>query len=208
MKNLAIRRPSRIHFDYDEIVRLVAEGSSVLDLGCGNGELLQKLIEIKGVRGRGIEIEEPLIIECISKGISVFQGDLDEGLRDYPTGIYDYVILNQTLQVTKKPTLVLKEMLRVGHYGIVSFPNFAYYKVRLNFILQGRMPVTRELPYRWFNTPNIHLCTRKDFLEYCTKENIKIIKEINISKNKSISKWFANWRSADVLCILSKNNGQ
>ena len=121
-----MKKPSRIHFDYDEIVRLVAEGSSVLDLGCGTGDLLQKLIDIKKIRERGIEIEESLIIECISKGISVFQGDLDEGLRDYPTGSYDYVILNQTLQVTKKPTLVLKEMLRVGHYGIVSFPNFAY----------------------------------------------------------------------------------
>ena len=131
------QQAGRPHIDYDEIVKLVPAGSSVLDLGCGDGELLHRLIASKQVRGRGVDIEESMIIESISKGISVFQGDLDEGLRDYATGSYEYVILNQTLQATHRPLLVLEEMLRVGKRAIVSFPNFGYFRVRLQFLFSG-----------------------------------------------------------------------
>ena len=193
----------RPHIDYDEIVKLVPAGSSVLDLGCGDGELLHRLIAAKQVRGRGVDIQESMIIESISKGISVFQGDLDEGLRDYATGSYEYVILNQTLQATHRPLLVLKEMLRVGKRAIVSFPNFGYFRVRLQFLFSGRMPVTRDLPYSWYDTPNIHLCTRKDFVDYCTSSGVTILKEIAISKRATIGPVLANWRATEVLFVLS-----
>ena len=194
---------SRPHIDYDEIVKLVPPGSSVLDLGCGDGELLHRLIAAKQVRGRGVDIEESMIIESIARGISVFQGDLDEGLRDYATGSYEYVILNQTLQATHRPLLVLEEMLRVGKHAIVSFPNFGYFRVRLQFLLSGRMPVTRDLPYKWYNTPNIHLCTRKDFIDYCTDQGVTILNEIAISKRGTISPLLANWRATEMLFVLS-----
>ena len=193
----------RPHVDYDEIVRLVEPGSSVLDLGCGDGELLARLIAAKKARGRGVELRESMIIETISKGISVFQGDLDEGLRDYASGSYDYVILNQTLQVIHRPMALLGEMLRVGRRAVVSFPNFGYYRVRLQFLLTGRMPVTRDLPYSWYDTPNIHLCTRKDFIDYCVATDIAILQEIDISKRRTIGRRLANWRAAEVLFVLS-----
>ena len=193
----------RPHVDYEEIVTLVEPGSSVLDLGCGDGELLARLTAAKQVRGRGVELQESMIIESISRGISVFQGDLDEGLRDYATGSYDYVILNQTLQMIHRPTLLLAEMLRVGQRVIVSFPNFGYFKVRLQFLVTGRMPVTRDLPYSWYDTPNIHLCTRKDFIDYCGAENVTILQEIDISKRRTIGRGLANWLAAEVLFVLS-----
>ena len=200
---MSAQQSARPHIDYDEIVKLVPPGSSVLDLGCGDGELLHRLIAAKQVRGRGVDIQESMIIESISKGISVFQGDLDEGLRDYATGSYEYVILNQTLQATHRPLLVLEEMLRVGKHAIVSFPNFGYYRVRLQFLFSGRMPVTRDLPYMWHNTPNIHLCTRKDFLDYCTGRGVTILNEIAIAKRGTISPLLANWRATEVLFVLS-----
>lgn len=193
----------RPHVDYDEIVKLVEPGSSVLDLGCGDGALLARLIAAKQVRGRGVELRESMIIETISKGISVFQGDLDEGLRDYASGSYDYVILNQTLQVIQRPMRLLAEMLRVGKRAIVSFPNFGHYRVRLQLLVSGRMPVTRDLPYSWYDTPNIHLCTRNDFIDYCANAGIAILREIDIARRRTISRRLANWLAAEVLFVLS-----
>ena len=193
----------RQHVDYDEIVKLVEPGSSVLDLGCGDGALLARLIAAKRVRGRGVELRESMIIESISKGISVFQGDLDEGLRDYASGSYDYVILNQTLQVVHRPMLLLAEMLRVGKRVIVSFPNFGYYRVRLQLLVSGRMPVTSDLPYSWYDTPNIHLCTRNDFIDYCAAGGVTILREIDIGRRRTISRRLANWLAAEVLFVLS-----
>jgi len=194
----------RPHLNYKIITELIEEGSSVLDLGCGDGELLYRLKKQKKVSGRGVEIEERMIMECISKGISVFQGNLDEGLKDYGTNSYDYVILNQTLQVTHKPVLVLKEMLRVGRKAIISFPNFGQLKLRFQLLFKGRMPVTKDLPYQWYNTPNIHLCTRKDFLVLCRENNISIIKEIDIKEGSQIHSFFANFRSSEIIFILEK----
>lgn len=198
----------RQHVDYDEIVKLVEPGSSVLDLGCGDGALLARLIADRQVRGRGVELRESMIIESISKGISVFQGDLDEGLRDYASGSYDYVILNQTLQVVHRPMLLLAEMLRVGKRVIVSFPNFGYYRVRWQLLVRGRMPVTGDLPYSWYDTPNIHLCTRNDFIDYCAAGGVAILREIDIGRRRTISRRLANWLAAEVLFVLSSAAGE
>ena len=166
-----------VRADRELITALVPENSHVLDLGCGDGSLLADLIAKKNVRGRGIDIDEANLINCVEQGLSVCQGDLDEGLSDYPDKSYDYVILNQTLQVMKKPEKVIKEMLRVGKNGIVGFPNFAYWKHRLHLMFKGRMPKSSELPFEWYNTPNIHLLTIKDFVVFCRNHDISIIHE-------------------------------
>ena len=193
---------TRPHLDYDEILRIVEPGSSVLDLGCGDGRLLQRLRSERGVRGRGIDIGEEMIMECVNKGISVLQGDLNEGLEDYQSGSYDYVILNQTLQVTLRPTTVIKEMLRVGQRAIVSFPNFGNWRIRRQLLVSGRMPVTRDLPFRWYNTPNIHMCTRTDFVEYCARRGIRILREIAIAHGRRITLRWVNLRATEVIFIL------
>jgi len=194
----------RPHISYDEIVRVVATGSKVLDLGCGDGELLHRLIKERGVLGRGVEIEEGMILQCIAKGISVFQGNLDEGLKDYGTKSYDYVVLNETLQVIRNPILVLEEMLRVGRRAIVSFPNFGYWLTRAQLLVRGRMPVSRHLPYQWYNTPNIHLCTRNDFVAVCRDRSITILAEIGLRGEKRIRRLPKNFFATEVLYILER----
>jgi len=174
------------HADYEQIAMLVPEGSRVLDLGCGNGQLLKMLMERKGVTGRGVDIDEENVVECIRKGLSVFQGNLDEGLADYQDKSYDYVVLNRTLQVVLKPDYVIKEMLRIGERAIVSFPNFGHWKVRLSLLLKGRMPVTRMLPFEWYNTPNIHLVTIKDFKRFCLVNGIDILNEVSLVNSRRV----------------------
>ncbi len=156
------------------IERIIPEGASVLDLGCGTGQLLSKLIRDKHVRGQGIELEAEAVFECVDKGVPVFQSNLDAGLRGFADGNFDYVILEETLQTLHRPVEVLSEMLRVGRTGIVSFPNFAYWRVRLDLSLGGRMPVTETLPYRWYDTPNIHLLTLSDFLDWSDRQQVKV----------------------------------
>jgi methionine biosynthesis protein MetW len=190
------------HFSYDEIAELVEPGSSVLDLGCGRGLLLEKLIQERKVSGRGVDIEEEMIFECISKGISVFQGDLDEGLRDYGSASYDYVILNSTLQVVHNPLFLLSEMLRVGKKAIINFPNFGHLYNRIQLACTGQMPKTASLPYEWYNTPNIHLCTRKDFIRLCTREHISILKIIDMKNGRRISSFLSNVRATEVCFLL------
>jgi len=170
--------------DHRVILDFVAPGTRVLDLGCGDGALLEKLVRRKGVTGRGIEISEPGVRDCIAKGLTVMQGDIDKGLRDYPDDSFDYVILNQTLQAAKKPDVVLSEMLRVGKQGIVGFPNFAYWKMRLYLLLLGRMPKTEFLPYEWYDTPNIHFCSILDFTEYCARNGVAIGKVVYLSAHR------------------------
>ena len=189
--------------DYQEILNIVEPHSKVLDLGCGDGELLRLLVAERQVLGRGVEIDETMIIASISKGLSVFQGNLNEGLRDYASGSYDFLILNQTLQVVERPDLLIREMLRVGKRVIVSFPNFGYFRVRLKTLFSGRMPVTRELPHRWYNSPNIHLCSRDDFVAFCRRNQIQILRETNITKRRRIRGWLANLRSAEVLFVIA-----
>jgi methionine biosynthesis protein MetW len=192
----------RQHFSYDQMMGLVEPHSRVLDLGCGDGELLQRLHEELGVVGRGVDIDERMIQECLAKGISVFQGNLDEGLKDYATASYDYVILNQTLQVVHDPVMLLREMHRVGRMCIVSFPNFAYWLNRIQLGLKGRMPVNPALPYQWYNTPNIHLCTRDDFVELCKELQIPIEREIRMVRRRVIGPYAANLRATEVCYLL------
>lgn len=197
---------SRQHISYDEIVNIVEPGTKVLDLGCGDGELLHRLIHEKHVLGRGVEIEEEMILRCISKGISVFHGNLDEGLKDYGTMSYDYVILNQTLQVIRSPVLVLEEMLRVGKRAIVSFPNFGYLFTRLQLLTTGRMPVSPQLPYEWYDTPNIHLCTRRDFALLCKQLGIRILIEIALRNGRPLKRMPKNLFATEVCYVLERSS--
>ncbi|OIO01386.1 methionine biosynthesis protein MetW [Candidatus Desantisbacteria bacterium CG1_02_49_89] len=168
------------------IFELVKPGSSVLDLGCGDGELLSLLAREKKVKGQGIEINEKSIHECVAKGLNVFHGDIDSGLSDYRDKSFDYVILNHSLQEAKKPEVVLREALRAGRKAIVSFPNFAHYSARLQIFFRGKTPVTPSLPHRWYDTPNLHFLSISDFAEYCRERNIMIEKSLFIGKNKAV----------------------
>jgi methionine biosynthesis protein MetW len=176
--------PGGTRIDHDIILDLVPRGAKVLDLGCGDGSLLEKLVRTKEVRGSGIEISDEGIRSCIEKGLAVLQGDIDEGLRDYPDRSFDYIILNQTLQAVKKPDVVLGEMLRVGEKGVVGFPNFAYWKMRVYLLLRGRMPKTEFLPYDWYNTPNIHFCSIEDFDAYCDRFELRVERRIYLSNDR------------------------
>ena len=164
--------------DLKEIIKLIPEASRVIDLGCGPGDLLYYLTKFKNVEARGVELEEENVTKCIQKGLTVYQGDIDEGLSDYQDHSFDYIVLNLTLQVVHKPLLVLNEMLRVGKCCIVGFPNFGYWEFRLKLLASGRMPKTRALPFEWFETPNIHLLTIRDFEALCRDKNIKVLRKI------------------------------
>lgn len=173
--------PGSTRIDHDIILDLVPRGAKVLDLGCGDGSLLEKLVRTKDVRGSGIEISDEGVRACIEKGLAVMQGDIDLGLTDWPDQSFDYIILNQTLQAVMKPEMVLREMLRVGRKAVMGFPNFAYWKMRMYLLLYGRMPKTKFLAYEWFNTPNIHFCSIKDFDEYCEKYGLRVERRIYLS---------------------------
>lgn len=162
--------------DFAAIAAWIPQGASVLDLGCGNGSLLRFLQETRGVRGYGVEIRDVDIVSCIANGVNVIQNDLDAGLSDFEDNRFDFVILSQTLQATRHTEALMQEMLRVGRQGIVSFPNFAYWKNRLNVLL-GNMPVSSELPYQWFDTPNVHLCTLNDFESFCQDHHIAVLEK-------------------------------
>jgi len=164
----------------------IAEGASVLDLGCGDGELLAHLISEKHVRAQGIELSEQAITHCVAQGLSVFQQDIDTGLSEYGDDSFDYVILNQTLQQVKKPDFALKEALRVGKEVIVGIPNFAYYKARASIFFHGRVPVTPSLPYQWYDTPNLHFLSLVDFKDYCKKQGITIQCAFYAANNKQV----------------------
>jgi len=169
-------------YDYRLIEEMVPDGATVLDLGCGDGELLAALVRDKHVRGSGVEIDPAAVEACVGKGLSVFHGDLDEGLADYLDGSVDVVILSFSLQQLHHPRMLVREMARVGRSAIVSFPNFAHWSVRGQLAAQGRMPVSRELPYQWFDTPNIHLCTVNDFRDLCRREGLHIIREAYLNR--------------------------
>jgi methionine biosynthesis protein MetW len=164
--------PNRL--DHRIIAELVAPGSSVLDLGCGTGELLYMLIRDRGAHGQGIEIDEQAIYTCVAKGLNVLHGDIDSGLSEYPDRSFDYVILNQSLQQVHHVETVMDDCLRVGKKVIVGFPNFANYSARLQLFFRGRSPVTPSLPYQWYETPNIHFLSISDFFHFCRSKGITI----------------------------------
>jgi len=159
--------------DHLLVSEMVVPGSRVLDVGCGDGDLLQ-LLERRGVDGRGIELSREGVNKCVAKGLAVVQGDADTDLDAYPDDAFDYVILSQTLQATRQPKVVLENLLRIGHRAIVSFPNFGFWKMRLQLLIGGHMPRTDNLPATWYDTPNIHFCTIKDFVQLCDEINVKM----------------------------------
>jgi methionine biosynthesis protein MetW len=194
------RRP-----DYELIEALVPEGSRVLDLGCGNGQLLDELAALKGCQGRGIEINEELVLACIRRGVAVYNGDMMEGMAYYHDGAFDTVILSQTLQQTASPVDVIQEMLRVGETAIISFPNFGYWRVRMQLLTTGRMPKTGLLPYHWYNTPNVHLCTITDFRKLCEQMHLERIREIFlVPPSRRIRAYGANWRAGLAIFQIRK----
>ncbi len=188
--------------EHETILSWISNGASVLDLGCNDGELLSILIREKQVRAQGIELNEQAIHNCLAAGLSVFQEDIDTGLSEFSDASFDYIILNQTFQQVKKPVFVLKEALRVGKKTIVGFPNFVQASARFQLFFKGRVPVTKALPYEWYDTPNLHFLSIADFKEYCKKEKISIERSAFIRKDKKI-RLFPNLFADVGLFLLS-----
>lgn len=190
------------------IAGLVEPRSRALDVGCGAGELLEILTTQKDVDGRGVEISQEGVNACVARGLSVIQGDADTDLNDYPDDAFDYVILSQTIQATRNPGSAMREMRRIGRHLIVSFPNFGYWRIRLQLLLKGRMPVTRTLADHWYDTPNIHLCTVTDFVDLCDELDLEV-EEALLLAGKNVRKakrpgWFGNLMSQEAIFLLKR----
>jgi methionine biosynthesis protein MetW len=196
-----------MRFELRIIASWIEPESKVLDLGCGEGDLLKFLKENKKVNGTGIERNESKVAQCIKKGVPTLQGDINEEILDYPDGTFDYVILSQTLQQVYKPSDLIRSMLRIGKKGVVSFPNFSHWKVRLQLLFSGYAPITRQLPYEWYNTPNIRVITLKDFRKYSKEVDFKILKEAAINtpneeKRGRIIKFLPNLRATNGIFLI------
>ena len=174
--------------DFAAIAGWVRMESSVLDLGCGDGSLLRYLRDSRRVTGYGVEIDDGSVLACVKNGISVIQSDLDRGLAEFRDRSFDYVVLSQTLQSVRNSERIIREMLRVGRQGIVTFPNFGYWRNRLQ-VAVGRMPVSENLPYQWFDTPNIHLCTIEDFERFCAERGVKILERKVLTDDEPVTWW-------------------
>jgi methionine biosynthesis protein MetW len=206
----AARAQSGARVDFLLVADMVERGAKVLDVGSGDGELLRILAERRGVDGRGIEISREGVNECVAKGLAVIQGDADTDLVDYPDDSFDYVILSQTLQATRHPRRVLEHMLRISRRAIVSFPNFGHWGIRLQILLGGRMPRTDNLPYSWYDTPNIHFCTIKDFRDLCTAIGVKMERAVALNAwgkplRLNAPWWFWNLFGEQAVFLLSRN---
>ena len=202
-----------IRIDLRLIATLIEPGARVLDVGCGDGSLLRYLVEKKDVDGRGLKISPAGVRECLRQGLSVVQGDADTDLKNYPTGAFDYIVLSETLQTTHNPIVVLRELVRIGHFAIVSFPNFGYWHCRWQLLVRGRMPVTKNLPLPWYATPNIHFSTISDFVETCKEEQIKIVRRYAVNQRGTLGRFFgarvfANLFGAQGVFLLAPASAQ
>jgi methionine biosynthesis protein MetW len=207
----AARSPANVRLDHLLVAEMIEPDSRVLDVGCGDGELL-KLLEGRGVDGRGIELSREGVNQCVAKGLAVIQGDADADLADYPDDAFDSVILSQTLQATRHPRLVLEHMLRIGRHAVVSFPNFGNWQIRLLLLFGGRMPRTHNLPDTWYDTPNIHFCTIKDFRDLCVAVGAKMERARALDAwgrplRLNAPWWFWNLFGEQAVFLLSRRDG-
>ena len=170
--------------EFEVISKIIEKNKRVLDVGCGDGALMEHLRDLQQNDVRGLEPQKKLVQECISKGFSVIEGDAEKDLTQFPEKSFDYVVLSQTLQAFLNPEEVLNQLLRIGKQTIVSIPNFGYWKVRIHLLIKGTMPVTKNLPNAWYNTPNLHMCTIQDFINFCDKKNIIINKSMCLTNEK------------------------
>ncbi|MGJ4960448.1 methionine biosynthesis protein MetW [Bradyrhizobium sp. HKCCYLRH2015] len=194
--------------DHLLVAGMVERGSKVLDIGCGDGDLLQ-LLESRGIDGRGIELSREGVNHCVAKGLAVVQGDADTDLVDYPDDAFDYVILSQTLQATRQPKVVLENLLRIGRRAIVTFPNFGFWRLRLQLLVGGHMPRTDNLPFTWYDTPNIHFCTIKDFVQLCDEIGVKMERAVALDSygrplRVAMPWWFWNMFGEQGVFLLSR----
>lgn len=195
--------------DFREILRLVRPGTRVLDVGCGEGDLLELLSREKGVEGQGLEISPKGVSACLARGLSVVQGDGDRDLDHFPTRAFDYAILSKTLQQMREPRHVLSELLRIADRAVVSVPNFGHWRVRLALLLKGRMPETKALPDPWWSTPNIHLCTLRDFTALCRDLDLRIDACAALAQGQPARpidpmRPIENWRAESAIFLLSR----
>ena len=198
-------------------LRLIAEmidpGARVLDIGCGDGALLAYLVRQKNVDGRGMELSQSGVNSCVGHGLSVIQGDADRDLEAYPTGAFDVVVLSQTLQATRQPRKLLETLVRIGRRAIVSFPNFGFWRIRLHLLLRGRMPVSHLLTHQWYETPNIHLCTIRDFVAMCDEIGVRVERSVTLDRNGQPYSLdprgsLANLLAEQGVFVLSENRGE
>ena len=192
-----------IRLDHRIICRIVEPESRVLDLGCGNGDLLYLLARDKRARVQGIEVNDSAIYECVKKGLSVFHGDIESGLAEYPDRSFDYVILNQSLQEVKKIDWLMQEALRIGGKIIVGFPNFAFLRSRLMLFFRGKAPITSSLPYRWYDTPNVRFLSISDFLDFCREKSLRVLEVHYLGQKARIHLW-PNLFAQNAVLVVTK----